>query len=61
LLGEKAVALLAAESEAGGIWVASAEGEARIWAEDGRIAYQPGTGDPLMLGRAWTATAREWL
>jgi hypothetical protein len=61
LLREKAVALVAAESEAGGIWVASAEGAARIWTEGDFVSYQPGSGDPLMLGGAWTASSREWL
>jgi hypothetical protein len=61
LLKEPAVALLAAESEAGGLWVASRDGAARIWAEDDAVSYQPGTGDPLQLGRAWSASSREWL
>jgi type I phosphodiesterase/nucleotide pyrophosphatase len=61
LLREKAVALVAAESEAGGIWIASAEGAARLWTEGDVVTYQPGSGDPLMLGHAWTAASREWL
>ena len=61
LVREKAVALVAAESEAGGIWVASAEGAARIWSNGDRVTYQPGSGDPLRLGRAWSASSREWL
>jgi hypothetical protein len=61
LLREKAVALVAAESEAGDIWVANAEGAARLWKEGAAITYQPGTGDPLMVGRAWTASSRDWL
>jgi hypothetical protein len=61
LLREKAVALLAAESEAGGIWIASSEGAARVWADGDLVTYQPGSGDPLMLGGTWTASSREWL
>jgi hypothetical protein len=61
LLREKAVALVAAESEAGGIWVASSEGAARIWTEGDLVTYEPESGDPLMLGRTWTASSREWL
>ena len=61
LLREKAVALLAAETEAGGIWIASAEGAARLWAKGDEVTYQPESGDPLKLGHAWTAPSREWL
>lgn len=61
LLREKAVALLAAQSEAGGIWVASADGAARLWSDGDRVTYQPGSGDPLRLGRTWSASSREWL
>jgi hypothetical protein len=61
LLRETAVALVAAESEAGGIWVGSSEGAARIWTEGDLVTYEPGSGDPLMLGRTWTASSREWL
>jgi hypothetical protein len=61
LLREKAVAFIAAESEAGGIWVESADGSARLWSEDDAVSYQPLTGDPLMVGRAWSASSREWL
>jgi hypothetical protein len=61
LLREKAVALVAAESEAGGIWVASSEGGARIWTEGDLVTYEPGSGDPLLVGRSWTASSREWL
>jgi type I phosphodiesterase/nucleotide pyrophosphatase len=61
LLQERAVALAAAESEAGGIWIASADGSARLWTVGDSVTYQPGSGDPLELGGAWTATSREWL
>jgi hypothetical protein len=61
VLREKAVALVAAESEAGGIWVASSHGAARLWTEGDLVTYEPGSGDPLMVGRPWTASSREWL
>jgi Type I phosphodiesterase / nucleotide pyrophosphatase len=61
LLREPAVALVAAESEAGGIWVASSEGAARLWSDGDVVTYQPGSGDPLMLGDTRTASSREWL
>jgi len=61
LLREKAVALVAAESERGGIWIASSEGAARLWTEGDLVTYEPGSGDPLLVGRAWTASSREWL
>ena len=61
LLREKAVALVAAESERGGIWVASSAGGARLWTEGDLVTYEVGSGDPLMLGRSWTASSREWL
>jgi hypothetical protein len=61
LLKEPAVALVAAESQVGGIWVASREGAGRIWADGDTITYQPGSGDPLQMGRAWSATSRDWL
>jgi type I phosphodiesterase/nucleotide pyrophosphatase len=61
LLQERAVALLAAESESGGIWIASADGAARIWTGGDLVMYQPDSGDPLKLGGAWTASSREWL
>jgi hypothetical protein len=61
LLDEAAVALVAAESETGGIWVGSREGAARIWQEGDVVIYQPATGDPLEVGRAWSASSREWL
>jgi hypothetical protein len=61
LLKEPAVALLAAESEAGGIWIASADGAARLSAKHDILTYQPESGDPLMLGNAWSASSRGWL
>ena len=61
LLDEAAVALIAGETEAGGIWVASAGGAARLWSDGERVSYQPLTGDPLQVGGPWTAPSREWL
>jgi hypothetical protein len=61
LIREKAVALVAAESSSGGIWIASGQGEARLLSDGDLITYQPDTGDPLDVGRAWTASSREWL
>jgi Type I phosphodiesterase / nucleotide pyrophosphatase len=61
LIREKAVALLAAESMSGSIWIANSSGEARITQEGDRISYEPLTGDPLDVGNAWTASGREWL
>jgi type I phosphodiesterase/nucleotide pyrophosphatase len=61
LLREKAVALVAAESEAGGIWVESAQGSARLANQGDAVSYQPLTGDPLMVKWAWSGSSREWL
>jgi hypothetical protein len=61
LLREPAVALLAAESEAGGIWVGSAHGSALLRRRGGQIAYEPTFGDPLQLEGAWCGSARDWL
>jgi type I phosphodiesterase/nucleotide pyrophosphatase len=61
LLAEPAVAVLAAESEAGGIWVGSAGGSALLRARGDRIAYEPSSGDPLRLGGAWSGSSRAWL
>jgi hypothetical protein len=61
LLSERAVALLAAESEAGGIWLAGKGGDARLISRGDEIVYQPLSGDPLMLGRDWAGSSREWL
>jgi arylsulfatase A-like enzyme len=61
LVREPSVAFIAGESERGGIWVESASGGARITARAGEILYQPISGDPLQIGRPWSATARQWL
>lgn len=61
LLREPAVALVAGESETGGIWVASADGAARLWLDGDVVTYDPLTGDPLLVGQRWTASSRDWL
>jgi hypothetical protein len=61
LLAESSVALAAAESEDGGIWVGSRRGAARLTGCDSTITYQPVDGDPLGVGGPRTASAREWL
>ncbi len=58
LLREPAVALLAARSEEGGIWLGSAEGSAILRSHNGEIAYQPSSGDPLQLGGPWRGSLR---
>ncbi len=61
LLRERGVALLAAESGEGGIWLAGKGGDARLaWHRD-EITYQPRSGDPLMVGNRWSGSSREWL
>ncbi len=61
LVAEPAVTLVAAESEHGGIAVASGDGEARLHEENGMIEYRPWAGDPLQMGGAWKGTSRDWL
>jgi hypothetical protein len=61
LIREKAVALVAAETAAGGVWIANSSGEARVTREGDTFTYEPSSGDPLDLGNAWTASSREWL
>ncbi|HEX5385135.1 MAG TPA: alkaline phosphatase family protein [Gemmatimonadales bacterium] len=65
LLAEPAVDLVAAEEENGAVRVASQGGEAELWRREAdggvEIDYRPLTGDPLGIGGAWTASAREWL
>jgi hypothetical protein len=61
LLREPAVALLAAESQLGGIWVGSTQGEARICARGGEVVYEPFSGDPLEMGGYWSGSFRESL
>jgi len=61
LLQEPAVALVAAEAGSDRVTVADAVGEADISRSQGRIRYQPQSGDPLRIGEAWEGTDREWL
>ncbi|MGH7536864.1 MAG: alkaline phosphatase family protein, partial [Gemmatimonadales bacterium] len=61
LLAEPSVALVAAETEAGGVWVAGGGAEALIQRRGESVSYTPLSGDPLGLGGARTATDREWL
>lgn len=61
LLREPAVALVAAEAGPHRVTVADAGGEATISRNQGRIRYQPESGDPLRIGEAWEGTGREWL
>lgn len=61
LLREPSVAFIAAESESGGIWIESGRGAARLTTRAGEIVYQTVSGDPLLLGGSWSATARQWL
>jgi hypothetical protein len=58
---EPAVGLVAAESEEGGVWVADADGAARLRRVGAAVSYEPLTGDPLGLGGRRKGTAREWL
>ncbi len=61
LVREPAVAFVAAESAAGGIWIESAAGAARLSTRGSEVAYQTLSGDPLLIGGAWSATERQWL
>jgi hypothetical protein len=61
LLKERAVGLLAAESEEGGIWVGGKGGDARLVTNREEIVYEPLSGDPLMVGTRWSGSSREWL
>jgi hypothetical protein len=61
LLREPSVAFVAAESEAGGIWIESSAGAATLTTCGGEMVYRTMTGDPLSVGGSWSATARQWL
>jgi hypothetical protein len=61
LLREPAVAFLAAESEAGGFWIGSRNGDAHLSRANDEISYQPRSGDPLLLGCNWTGSLRQSL
>jgi hypothetical protein len=58
---EPAVALVAAASEIGGIWVGSANGEARLCTHGQEVVYEPFSGDPLSMGGYWCGSSREAL
>jgi hypothetical protein len=61
LVREPSVAFVAAEAEAGAIWLESREGQAVLHGDSETIAYQPLSGDPLLVGGAWRGTSRGWL
>jgi hypothetical protein len=61
LLHEPSVALIAGETQIGGIWVGSENGEARLCTHGAEIVYEPLSGDPLMLGGYWSGSSRESL
>jgi hypothetical protein len=61
LAREPSVAFVAAESEAGGLWLENEKGSARLSSRGGCVAYEPLSGDPLLLGGPWSASSREWL
>ena len=61
LVAEPAVAMVAAESGDGGVTVSDREGEGTISWNEGRIRYEPGSGDPLRIGAGAEGTDREWL
>jgi Type I phosphodiesterase / nucleotide pyrophosphatase len=58
---EPAVALVAAASEIGGIWVGNANGEARVCTHGQEVVYEPFSGDPLHMGGYWCGSSRESL
>jgi type I phosphodiesterase/nucleotide pyrophosphatase len=58
---EPAVALVAAESEIGGIWIASRDGEARLCTRGEELVYETISGDPLEIGTYWTGSTRDSL
>ncbi len=63
LVGEPAVAFVAAEEQPGTVRVADAAGEAVIVAGDagGSVSYRPISGDPLGIGGEFTASPDGWL
>lgn len=61
LLGEPAVALVAAESGEDQVSVADETGEATLARRNGVIRYTPVTGDPLRIGGPHEGSHREWL
>jgi hypothetical protein len=61
LLAHPAVALLAAENGEGGLRVASAKGDADLFATASGLRYLPRRGDPLQVGGAFEGRDREYL
>jgi hypothetical protein len=61
LVREPSVAFVAGESERGGIWIESEGGAARLTVRGSEVEYEPHSGDPLLVGGAWSATHRQWL
>jgi Type I phosphodiesterase / nucleotide pyrophosphatase len=61
LVKEPAVAFVASEETPGTVRVWSSEGEALVIREAGRVRYQPGSGDPLLLGPGRVLSPSEWL
>ncbi|HWA41425.1 MAG TPA: alkaline phosphatase family protein, partial [Gemmatimonadales bacterium] len=61
LVGEPAIAFVAAEERSEVVRVASRAGDAEIAREEGMIRYTPLSGDPLGLGGARQGTEAEWL
>jgi len=61
LIQEPSVAFVAAESERGGIWIGSETGAAMVTTRGAEVVYEPFSGDPLLVGGAWSATHRQWL
>lgn len=61
LVAEPSVAFVAAESRTGGLWLQNQDGAARLTTRSGQIAYEPVSGDPLLMGGVWAATSRRWL
>jgi hypothetical protein len=61
LLREPAVALLAGESQLGGIWIGSSTGEARLCIRGREVIYEPFFGDPLEMGAYWSGSLRDAL
>jgi hypothetical protein len=58
LLQEPSVALVAAESQGGGLWVGSQNGDARLCTHGEKLVYEPFGGDPLGLGGFWSGSSR---
>jgi hypothetical protein len=61
LVREPSVAFVAGESERGGIWIEGEAGAARLTVRGAEVEYEPLSGDPLLVGGAWSATHRQWL